>query len=338
MNIVLIGLGMVAGTHLAAIDASPHRLHAVMARSHEKARAFLGDRSDVRIYATVEEIAEDDDVDFVILATPPNARRQIVEALVEAGKPILAEKPIERTFAAAHSIVALCEEKPVPFAVTFQHRAREASIALKRAIDDGVLGEISSLEMRVPWWRDQAYYDAPGRGSYDRDGGGVMINQAIHTLDLGLWLCGPVARVNAVMHKTPLHEMEAEDWAGAFLTLENGAMGSLTATTAAFPGGTETIFVQGTKAAASLAAGVLTLHHLDGRTETFGETATTGGGAHPMAFTHAWHQTIIEDFATCLTSGKTPIATGRSALMAQAVITAMEQSARTGQSVEVPAL
>jgi predicted dehydrogenase len=108
------------------------------------------------------------------------------------------------------------------------------------------------------------------------------------------------------------------------------------ATTAAFPGGAETITLQGTRAAAQLGSGVLTLTHMDGRVETTGAAGGTGGGADPMAFTHAWHQSVIEDFARALIDGRPPMATGRSALRTHAVIDAMQTASTTGQRTEVP--
>ena len=335
MNIVLIGLGMVSDTHIAAVKASGLNLYGVLARSLDKAAKASSVFPDTILFQTVEDIASDPNADFVILATPPNARVEIVDTLSRAGKPVLSEKPIERTFQAAKQVVDLCASRGVPLGITFQHRARAASQALKDKIDEGFLGDIVSLDMTVPWWRPQSYYDAPGRGTYARDGGGVLINQAIHTLDLGLWLCGPMAKVQARLRTTSMHRMEAEDWASAFFKLVSGATGSLTASTTAYPGGTETVRIQGTLANATLAAGVLDIAYLDGRLESFGEQATTGGGADPMAFTHAWHQSIIEDFATCLKTGASPIATGQSALMAHAAIAAMEDASAKRAETEV---
>ena len=341
MKTVLIGLGMVADTHLAAIrDAAGIGLAGVMGRDPARATAFAGNAADVLgypvpVYATVQEVAADKAVDFIVIATPPDARQELVEALSAAGKPILMEKPIERTFAAAEALVARCETAQVPLGIVLQHRARAASKKLKQLLDGRALGQIATVEIRVPWWRDQAYYDAPGRGTYARDGGGVMINQAIHTLDLALWLLGPMRSVRAMMRTTPLHGMEAEDWAGALFELENGAVGSLMATTSAYPGEAESLRIQGDKAAAHLASGVLTLTHLDGQVETFGAEATTGGGADPMGFTHAWHQSVLEDFAASLSTGDTPLATGRSALDAHRVIDAMERASRSGQTTEI---
>jgi predicted dehydrogenase len=245
------------------------------------------------------------------------------------------EKPIERDLTAATRLVETCEAASVPLGIVFQHRARAGSLALKAAIDAGALGQIATVDMRVPWWRDQSYYDAPGRGTYARDGGGVMISQAIHTLDLAIWLLGPVVSVRAMMQRTPLHDLEAEDWAGALLELERGAVGVLMATTAAYPGAAETLEIQGTKAHAHLGSGVLTLTHLDGATETFGATGATGGGADPMAFTHDWHQSVIEDFAQSIANGTPPMVPAREALRTHALIEAMQTANRTGAKTKV---
>ena len=337
MNIVLIGLGMVAATHVTAIRSSDQgfKLRGVLGRDPVRTATFAKENG-THAYASVAEIAGDLEIDFVILATPPDARCEIVKTLVAAGKPILMEKPIERDLAAATEIVETCETASVPLGVVFQHRARESSIVLKSLICASALGEISTIDLRVPWWRHQHYYDAPGRGTYARDGGGVMVSQAIHTLDLAMWLLGPIASVQAMMRRTKLHVLEAEDWAGALFEMECGAIGSLIATTASYPGDAETITIQGTKASAHLGSGVLTVRYLSGKVEVFGAAGATGGGSDPMAFTHAWHQSIIEDFALSLTHGQPPMAPARSALRSHAVIDAMEAASRSGQRTEVP--
>lgn len=338
MRCALVGVGMVAATHVAACkDSSRVTLAGVLGRDPTKARDFAGAHGIARTYADIRDLAEDPEIDFVILATPPDAREAQVAALAEAGKPILMEKPVERTLAAATRIVETCEAAGVPLGILFQHRARAASAALKAAVDAGRLGQVAHAEIRVPWWRDQSYYDDPGRGTFARDGGGVMITQAIHTLDLALWLMGPVARVQAIMHRTPLHRLEAEDWAGALLQLDSGAVATLMATTAAWPGRPDTIAIQGTDAMAQLSEGILTLHHLDGREEVLGSTAASGSGADPMAFTHAWHQAVIEDFAEAVMQARPPLAPGRETLRSQALIDAMQEAGRTGGTVDVAA-
>ncbi len=338
MKAALIGHGMVAGTHLSALsDSNVVELAGLLGRDFDRAQAYgRKHAAGAHIYPDLRALCSDPSLDFAIVTTPPNARADIVSALAEAGLPVLMEKPIERDLAAATEIVAHCEARGVVTGVIFQHRMRVASQALKALVDDGALGDLVAAEIRVPWWRDQDYYDAPGRGSYARDGGGVMISQAIHTLDLALWLLGPVARVQAMMTTTSLHRMEAENWAGALMEFEGGAVATLTATTSFFPGGAESISIQGTKAHARLENGILEMSYLDGRSETLGEQANgTGGGADAMAFTHQWHQGVIEDFAAAITDKRAPSCTGRFALQSHAVIDAMERSTKTKMVTEV---
>lgn len=335
LNCALIGTGMVAGTHLAAIKASDKvNLKGVTARRKESANGFAGNHG-VEAYADVAAIAADRDVDFAIIVTPPNARLDLIEPFAKAGKPILLEKPVARDGKEAEQVVTYCEEAGVKLGIVFQHRMREASLAATRLVASGDLGGLGLVEINVPWWRDQAYYDEPGRGTYARDGGGVLISQAIHTLDLALSLTGPVASVQAMAATTRFHTMEAEDFATAGLRFENGAIGSLVASTASYPGGAETITLHYTKASLHLGSGVLTVSWRNGETQTFGASATTGGGADPMAFTHEWHQGIIEDFCDAILEDRDPVVTGRAALASHALIDAITASSKIGASVEV---
>ena len=318
----LIGTGMVARTHLLALRDTPGaNLGAVVARRAERAERFADEAqsetgSRPRVLADADAVAADDGIDFAVIVTPPDARIDLIKPLVAAGKPILLEKPIGRDMAEAVAIVELCEAASLPLGIVFQHRARAASQAARTLIETGDLGAAGLVEIAVPWWRDQAYYDEPGRGTYSRDGGGVLISQAIHTIDLALWLMGPATEVTAMTATTRFHQMEAEDVAAAGLSFASGAAGWLTATTASFPGAAESIVMHFERASLRLAEGILTVSWRDGRTETHGALAGTGGGADPMAFTHDWHQTILEDFVAALDTGTAPLASGRSALSA----------------------
>lgn len=335
LTCALIGTGMVAGTHLAAINASDKvDLKGVTARRKESAQKFANEHG-VQAYDDVTAIAADPAIDFAIIVTPPNARLDLIEPLAKAGKPILLEKPVARDGAEAKQVVMLCEDAGVKLGIVFQHRMREASKKAAELVASGTLGALGVAEINVPWWREQAYYDEPGRGTYARDGGGVLISQAIHTLDLALSLTGPVASVQAMTATSRFHTMEAEDFATAGLRFENGAIGSLVASSASFPGGAETITLHFDKASLHLGSGVLTVSWRNGETETFGATATTGGGADPMAFTHEWHQGIIEDFADAITEGRDPVVTGRQALGSHALIDAITASSTSGTTVEV---
>lgn len=342
MGVALIGLGMVAQTHASALaELGPDiRLQGVYARTAQSRRAFLNGcklAGPLTDYGSVEQIAADENVDFVILLTPPNARLDIVRTLADAGKHILMEKPVERGTAAAKQIVDYCKDRDVLLGIVFQHRMRAASRELARMIQSGEVGDLAVAEIEIPWWREQSYYDEPGRGTYARDGGGVLISQAIHTLDLAISLTGPVESVQAMAATSRLHQMEAEDFVTAGLTFANGAVGSLKASTASFPGGPETITLHCTKASMHLQSGELAVNWHDGRTDVFGEPAGTGGGADPMAFPSEWHREIISDFASAVRTGGRPVVSGREALNVHVLIDALTASARAGRRVVVNA-
>jgi predicted dehydrogenase len=333
---------MVAETHVRAIAdlKDTLSLKGIYARRNEvaadfalKALTISGEKP--KLYASTDELASDDELDFVIIATPPNARLGLVEKLAGVGLHILMEKPVERNSAAASEIVQKCARMNVHLGIVFQHRRREASIKLREMISANSFGQIGLVEASVPWWREQAYYDEPGRGTYERDGGGVLISQAIHTLDLMLSLAGPVTAVQAMSRTTRFHDMESEDFVCAGLDFENGAVGSVVASTASFPGDAESISMHFDKASVLLKSGVLNVHWRDGRQETFGANATTGGGADPMAFTHEWHRDVISDFARCVADGGTPICTGAEALHVHRLIDAMVHSSRTTSAVQL---
>ncbi|WP_299371871.1 Gfo/Idh/MocA family oxidoreductase [uncultured Tateyamaria sp.] len=344
MQVLLIGMGMVAQTHVLALrDAQGGpQLGAVLGRDADRTAAFAAAASDTvgqQVVAFTDlDAALAHGPDMAILITPPNARMAEAAALSEAGVPTLMEKPIERTLDTARMVVDVYARRNVPLGFCFQHRTRDASAALRARLRNGSLGEVVHLDIRVPWWRDQAYYDVPGRGSYDRDGGGVMINQAIHTLDLALWLAGPVARLSAQMRTSTLHRLEAEDIAAAMLEFQSGATGVLSATTCAYPGGTESIAITTTRAQVLLQGDRLRIDWHDRPAEVIAPegAGATGGGADPMAFTHAWHQAVIEDFAGAVRAGRAPLAPPDEALHVHAVIHAMQEAARSGARTEVP--
>ncbi|MGC6453705.1 MAG: Gfo/Idh/MocA family protein [Candidatus Puniceispirillaceae bacterium] len=331
MRAALIGLGMVAGTYGDAIrNSGSVSLASVYARNRAAREAFLADWPDLGATAaeSIEQIAGDPQVDFVILATPPNARAEIVEMMIAAGKPVLMEKPVERSLAAATELVERCEAAGLPLGIMLQHRARPAATQLAGLAAD--LGALLAVEINVPWWRPQSYYDAPGRGSFARDGGGVMISQAIHTLDLAISIAGPVAEVAAMSATTGFHDMEAEDFVSAGLRFENGAIGQLFASTASFPGRGETITFHHRAGSAHLEAGTVRVDRQDGTSRMIGQAAKSGAGANPMDFTSDWHRFVIEDFAAALAEGRAPLVPGRAALDVHRLIAALEISARTG--------
>ncbi|WP_319529772.1 Gfo/Idh/MocA family oxidoreductase [uncultured Cohaesibacter sp.] len=335
MKLAIIGLGMAAEPHIAALKelSDSISISGLYVRNADRRQA-AADELGVRAFASIDAIAEDADTDAALILTPPNARKDIVTKLSAAGKHLLMEKPLERSLEASVELVEMAEKAGIVTGTVFQHRARSGSRYLAELLREKALGDIAMVRTDVPWWRPQSYYDQPGRGTFSQDGGGVLITQAIHVLDLMLSLCGPVKSVQAMLATTAIHFMETEDFATAGVVYENGAVGSICATTAGFPGDAESIRIDGTKGSAILEAGHLTLRWRDGAIEQFGEESASGGGGDPMAFPCAWHKDIIANFAESVAGKVTPICSWRDALEVQKLLDGMTRSSKlNGQRV-----
>ncbi|ODT82233.1 MAG: oxidoreductase [Pelagibacterium sp. SCN 64-44] len=327
---------MVAETHIKALRdlASKARIVGVHARRADVLDTFCANHG-VPAAHDLDVLLSSPDVQVVLVLTPPNARAELVRKAVAAGKHVLMEKPIERAAEAAAEIVDMVEAAGLTLGIVFQHRFRIASLKLAELCAGGTLGALCAAQIAVPWWRPQSYYDVEGRGTYARDGGGVLISQAIHTLDLMQMFTGPVESVQAIAGTTGLHRMEAEDFVAGGLIFSSGALGSLIATTASFPGEAESIVLDFERASTRLQSGTLVVQHHDGRKESFGQPGGTGGGADPMAFTHDWHRSAIEDFIDAVAAGRLPSVTGRAALATHRLINALVLSAREGRRVSL---
>ncbi len=341
VGVALVGAGMIAKTHVAALSAARDkaRLAAIVSRHPERAgylRQFQDASETAPLFTSdLSAVAADPQIQMAIIATPPNVRSEVIGLLAGAGKHILLEKPVGRNSAEALEVVEICERAGVTLGVLFQHRARAPAIAAARHVASGALGTLGLVEIEVPLWRDQSYYDELGRGTYARDGGGVMMTNAIHSIDLALSLAGPVTRVQAMTATTPLHRMEAEDFAIAGLQFACGAAGSFVASTAMYPHRTETIRLHFQNGSLKIDKDALELDWRDGRHEIEARAAP-GPEAPPLTGKFEWHQAVIEDFVAAIRGGRAPMVTGREALLSHHLIAAIETSSRTGQPVDLP--
>jgi predicted dehydrogenase len=335
-RVAIIGLGMAVGPHARSLIDLADRVEvaAAFSRSPERAAAFA---KEFPIPTTTDlgAIVDDRSITAALVLTPPWSHLDLVRKLAGAGKHILLEKPVEATTARAVELVETCRQAGVTLAMMLQHRFRPASLRLTELCAAGGLGQLVAASVAVRWWRPQSYYDEPGRGTLARDGGGVLLTQAIHTLDLFLSLTGAVSEVAAFAGTTHLHRMEAEDIVGAALRFANGAIGTLDATTASYPGFPERIEIVGEKATAVLAGGGLELFYQDGRREAVAGAQATGGGADPMAFSHEAHRAAIGDFLDAIDAGRPPRVSGAAALAVHRLIEALLRSAREARSIAV---
>jgi UDP-N-acetyl-2-amino-2-deoxyglucuronate dehydrogenase len=272
----------------------------------------------------------------VLVLTPPSTHLELVQRAASAGKHILLEKPLEITTERATLLVEAAERAGVKLGIVLQHRFRPAGRQLREMVRAGELGRILGASAEIRNWRPQSYYDQPGRGTKARDGGGVLLTQAIHTLDLMLSIAGPVAEVASYVTTTPVHRMETEDFVAAAVLFENGALGTIEATTAAFPGFPERIEIIGEGGSASVFGTELKVIWKDGRTTEFGSHATGGGaGADPMDFPHDYHRDLIADFLDAIAAGREPTVNGAEALRVHRLIDALLESGASGRRVRV---
>ncbi|WP_246505078.1 Gfo/Idh/MocA family protein [Microvirga antarctica] len=322
IELAMIGLGPASQPHSKSLIDLASRVNVrwAVGRSAERARAFeaeFGFRTTTDLDAAIADPA----VEAVLLLTPPSTHLAIAEKCLAAGKHVLIEKPLELTLQRAERLVALARASGLRFGVVLQHRFRPASLRLKQALETDELGQVQAGFLTVPWWRPQAYYDESGRGTLARDGGGVLLTQAIHSLDLFRSLLGVSEVVKADVRTTELHQMETEDLVTAILRLGNGAPGTLMATTAAYPGYAERIEIIGTKGFASLIGGTLQLSWLDGTEERVEAEGKTGSGASIMDFPHDAHRAVLADFLDAIREGRDPQVSGEEALASQRLVT-----------------
>jgi predicted dehydrogenase len=329
---------MATQPHMLAIRdleaAGTARLVGGFSPSAERREGF-SQRWKAPVFDSQEALLAAAGLDLVLVLTPPGAHLPVVRAAAAAGKHLLVEKPLERTAAEAQALVDVARDAGVTLGVVFQHRFRPAALRLKQAVTGGELGTLLSCSASIRWWRDAAYFAQTGRGMKARDGGGVLLTQAIHTLDLLLHIAGPLARVGALAKTSGLRAIDTEDMACAALQFANGAIGALDATTVAEPGYPERVEIAGTSGSACLVAERLELH-VKGRPVEIVEGAMAGGGgADPMAFDHGPHRAMLAEMCDAITQRRAPTHDGATGLPVLQAIEAILRSAESGKFIDL---
>jgi predicted dehydrogenase len=330
INVGLIGLGMAIKPHMQSVreleKAGHVKLVGGFSPSAERRAAFTKQWNAPALDTQDTLIAKSD---LVLILAPPWTHLPLAEAVAKAGKHMLVEKPLEATTVRAEALASTAEVAGVRCGVVLQHRFRPASMRLKAAIDNGELGKLLSASASIRWWRPDDYFKTAGRGTKARDGGGVLITQAIHTLDLLLHLAGPVKDVTGFAFTSPIRAIDTEDVAAAAVRFQNGAVGALDATTVARPGYPERIEIAGTKGSAVLETFQLTINRDGKDTEVVGSAQSGGGGADPMAFDHGPHKAVLTEMLDAIEQKRGPSNNARSALHVQRLIDAWLKDATT---------
>jgi predicted dehydrogenase len=342
----IVGCGMIAGFHARALAEVPGaRLLALVSRNRANAEALagkLGLRCD--LYTDLAPALARRDIDIVIVTTPSGAHMEPAVAAAEAGKHVVVEKPLEITLERCDRLIAACERHRVQLCTIFPSRFADASRTLKAALDAGRFGRLTLGETTCKWWRPQSYYDEGGwKGTKALDGGGALMNQAIHNVDLLLWMMGPATHVSGCTATLAHERIEVEDTAVACLRFASGALGVIQATTSVYPGLPKTIAVHGDRGTAvieqeDVLRWEFTLETAEDRAvrERFAvKTGASGGASNPAAISHVYHARQLTDLVQALETGRKPLVDGREGRRAVEVILAIYRAAATGQTVAI---
>jgi len=326
----LIGAGNISTTHaraLAGLDGV--NLVAVYAPRLEQARV-VADSVGARACDSVDRLFDGPPLDMVVVGTPSGVHGEHAAAAVRRGIHVLVEKPLEITVARVDALIAAADRAGVTLGVIFQDRVKREVRALKSTVDSGTLGTLSLVHAQVPWWRPPEYYrDSRWRGTSALDGGGVLMNQAIHTVDLLLWLCGPVTRV-AGTTATRFHDIEVEDTVVATLEFASGALGTIEAATCAYPGRPRRIEISGSTGTAML----------DGDRLLSDAAAASSNPppqnvASPVVSDVSAHRDVFVDFIQAFSNRRRPCCDGREGRRSVQLIEAIYASSRQGRPIDI---
>ena len=340
MHLGIIGAGMISDFHARAIVAMEGvELAAVYARRPEAASALAG-RFGCAAYSDLDAFLAHPGLQAVTICTPSGAHLEPVLAAAKAGKHVICEKPLEVTVERVDEMVAACESSGVGLAGIFPRRFNPATKLLKHAIEAGRFGRISLAEANIKWWRTQAYYDSGAwRGTWALDGGGALMNQGIHTIDLLLHLMGDVVRVQADAGLLAHSGIEVEDTAAAILRFESGAIGIVQGSTACWSGEGHPAEIQicGERGSVFMSGDSFRVWEFTDETpadqdirEKFAVGGIAAGAADPAAIDFGWHQRNFEDAISAFKEGRQPSVDGREARRAVELIQRIYQAAGIG--------
>jgi UDP-N-acetyl-2-amino-2-deoxyglucuronate dehydrogenase len=335
IGIGILGCGNVATIHAEAIRHVPGlRLTSVCSRSSASARK-LGERFQVPSYSDFNRFLADSSMQAVSICTPSGTHSELGRAIASHDKHVLVEKPIDVSLEAADSLIQTCKRSRVRLGVSLQSRFLDAPRILKEAIDNGRLGAPVAASAYIKWYRSADYYhSASWRGTLALDGGGALINQAIHTVDLLRWMMGPVGSLLAFSDRKIHRQIEGEDTLVAALRFQNGALGVIEAGTSIYPGFKRRLEISGSEGSAILEGDNITTWTLrDGSPNPAPPSRDVAdGSADPMAIDFEGHRRVMEDFAAAIWEGRKPLVDGHEGRQSLELVLAAYESARRAGS------
>lgn len=340
MRVGLLGTGAIAHKHAQAYRNIGFELVACSNRTEERGRAFA-ERWGAEFVADYRELCHYPGLDFVDVCTFPDFHLEPVEACAEIKRPVQVQKPIATNLETARRIVETAKTAQIPLNVASQHRFDDATIFLKRALAEERLGRLLEADAYVKWFRDDTYYARPIKGSWKTEGGGALINQAIHQVDLLRYLAGPVESVSGIWQLGARHRIESEDVVNALLLYKAGTTGVIQGATAFWPGYTERVELHGTRGTAIISGDRLATWDVKNdeaaakRDPAPVASGVMSGSSDPMAISVESFERQFLDFAEAIRTGRDPLVNGEEGYRALEVVLAIYQSCRTGMAVKL---
>jgi len=341
----IIVCGMISNFHARAIaDVRGAKLVGgfdVLPAAADKLASNFG----CKVYHRLKDMLADPAIDVITIGTPSGAHLEPAVAAARSGKHVIVEKPLEITLRRCDKIISECERAGVVLSTIFPSRFHDAARVLKRAVDQERFGQLTLGDAIVKWHRTQAYYDSVAwRGTWRLDGGGALMNQAIHSVDLLAWLMGPVVEVRAQTALLSHQRIAVEDTAVATLRFANGALGVIEASTAVYPGYLKRIEIHGSTGSAILEEEDLIKWDFAKKTKAdeailhkMAKRLSGGGGAaDPAAIGHHSHARQFQDVLNAIRKGVKPLIDGQEGRRAVEIILAIYKSAETGGSIRLP--
>jgi UDP-N-acetyl-2-amino-2-deoxyglucuronate dehydrogenase len=342
----IIGCGMIAEFHTRAInEIEGARVVAAWSRNPANGAKIADLAGGCEIFDDLGAMLAQPGLDVVCVCTPSGAHMEPAVKAARAGKHVVVEKPLEITLPRCDAIIEACDSAGVRLCTIFPSRFTAANIRLKEAIDIGRFGRLTLGDTCVKWWRTQQYYDSGGwRGTWDLDGGGALMNQAIHNVDLLYWLMGDVAAITAMTATLAHARIEVEDTAVASLRFKNGALGTIEAATSAYPGLLKRTELHGDRGSARVEQDDITLWEFQEKVPSdnevyaamAGQSGFKAGASDPRGITHIGHRDQLTDFLRAIDEGRAPLVDGREGRKSVEIIRAIYRSAETGAQVMLP--
>ena len=325
-KIGIAGSGMIADFHAQAIKSLPNAQLAGFSNIREEGAKKMAQKYSVKSWKTISDMLQSNEIEIVMIATPSGAHMEHAVDAAQYGKHVLCEKPLEISLARIDKMIEAHEKAGTYLGGIFNLRYNETTSIIKKAIDEKRLGKITAAAVHVPWWRSDAYYEG-WHGTWNLDGGGALMNQSIHMVDLLQYLMGPVEKLGAFCSKEGHPQIETEDTAVSILQFKNKALGIIYGTTASYPGQFRRLEITGTKGTIVLVENSLQVwqfaeKHPDDEMILKSHGAIEGGGgvADPAAISYVNHAKNLAAFISSIESGRKFEIDGTEARKAVAII------------------